>query len=498
MCGYVEGTMDDALVHIYRLSLTVACSPDRKLSRDRALACVLGETRQDDQRVYSLDRVGDGVLVPGRLRGRRRRRRRRTDGGRRGGRRGSGWRRRRHRRRRRLGRRRRGRWGRVPGGEGTEELRRLAGGVRVRVGLVRPAVRRVEREGVGAAPARTQVVDERRARTHRERRLDAERDDKPAGEADDNKGDDPADDGLTEDPLVHALAALEKRDAGRGADLAVRRGEGQAQEGANDDDDGGAELDGVATRRRDDGELHADGADDLVSVEKEAEADEDAAQGEDPEAVVLVVLGRLLADDAVRVVDGPDGHEGRHGVRDVVGAVSVGVADRGEDLDVLEVVLRHWVKLLGVRVNSLDRLRLLDRGVGVGVERGHSSLLGPRPRLAPDRCRLLGLLALALGRRGGRRRRSGRHGAARLHAVGSRRLLALVLGLDLTLEPLGDREHENAHTEANTGGQAERDERVDLRLPALVAAHEECVHTRAAGVLGAGVVLGANLLGDAL
>jgi len=91
--------------------------------------------------------------------------------------------------------------------------------------------------------------------------VDTLRDDEASADASDDQGDDPAEGGLAEHELVDALGALEERDAGGGADLAVGGREREAEVGADDDDDGGAKLDGEAARGGDDGELDADGLD---------------------------------------------------------------------------------------------------------------------------------------------------------------------------------------------------------------------------------------------
>ena len=69
--------------------------------------------------------------------------------------------------------------------------------------------------------------------------------------ADDDEGDDPAEDGRREELAVDAAEALEEADGDGRADLAVGRREGPALGRAVDDDEGGAELDAVAAGRGD-------------------------------------------------------------------------------------------------------------------------------------------------------------------------------------------------------------------------------------------------------
>mmetsp|Transcript_18708 Transcript_18708/g.60100 ORF Transcript_18708/g.60100 Transcript_18708/m.60100 type:complete len:632 (+) Transcript_18708:589-2484(+) len=271
-----------------------------------------------------------------------------------------------------------------------------------------------------------------------------------AGEdAGDDEGDDPAEGGLAEDPLVDAAAALEERDAGGGADLAVGGRERDAEVRPDDDDDGGAELDGEPARRRDDGELDADRLDDLVAVEEEAETDADAAEGEDPVLVVVLevrLLGALPELEGVDVrVDCPDGHEGAHRIGHVVGAVRERVADGGEDLDVLEDGLRLRVELLGVVVDRRDdavRLLLLDV-VHVAVDRVGDSRQG---LAAEGRRRLRGRLGLLLG-------------LLRLAGLG---VLVRKLRLDALLDREVERDEGDGEEEADAAREAQGDPAVDL------------------------------------
>ena len=86
------------------------------------------------------------------------------------------------------------------------------------------------------------------------------------------------------------------------------------------------EFHAVATRGRDLGEPHADGADDLVAERGEADDDAEAAKHEDP------LLGVGLAGDGASLVDGVDGGKGAHRVCDVVGAVREGGGHGGKHL----------------------------------------------------------------------------------------------------------------------------------------------------------------------
>mmetsp|Transcript_25699 Transcript_25699/g.81174 ORF Transcript_25699/g.81174 Transcript_25699/m.81174 type:complete len:221 (+) Transcript_25699:500-1162(+) len=156
--------------------------------------------------------------------------------------------------------------------------------------------------------------------------------------------------------------------------------ERQANVGADDDDNGGAEFDGETTRWGDDSKLDANGLDDLVPVEEEAEADASAAERQDPVRVVAQVG---LVHDLAGGVGGVDGHEWAHRIGHVVGAVGEGVADGGEDLDIAEHGLSLGVELLGVGVNLLDSrggLHTIAHLVHVVVDRGEAHVLGLQAR----------------------------------------------------------------------------------------------------------------------
>mmetsp|Transcript_621 Transcript_621/g.2452 ORF Transcript_621/g.2452 Transcript_621/m.2452 type:complete len:557 (-) Transcript_621:16-1686(-) len=145
----------------------------------------------------------------------------------------------------------------------------------------------------------------------------------------------------------------------------MRRRERPALRRAVDDDEGGAELDAVAARRRDGGELDAHRRHDLVAVGREADDDAGAAEGEDPGHVVLEVV--LLLDLALLPRDVRRG-EGAHGVGNVVRAVRERVDHRREDLDVAEEALGLGVVARRVRVHVADDRVLAEHGVRVLVE----------------------------------------------------------------------------------------------------------------------------------
>mmetsp|Transcript_25700 Transcript_25700/g.81178 ORF Transcript_25700/g.81178 Transcript_25700/m.81178 type:complete len:351 (+) Transcript_25700:445-1497(+) len=213
-----------------------------------------------------------------------------------------------------------------------------------------------------------------------EGRVDALRDNETGTNPGNDQRDDPAEGSLAEHELVDALGALEQRDAGGGADLAMGGRERQANVGADDDDNGGAEFDGETTRWGDDSKLDANGLDDLVPVEEKAEADTSAAERQDPVRVVAQVG---LVHDLAGGVGGVDGHEWAHRIGHVVGAVGEGVADGGEDLDIAEHGLSLGVELLGVGVNLLDSrggLHTIAHLVHVVVDRGEAHVLGLQAR----------------------------------------------------------------------------------------------------------------------
>ena len=62
-------------------------------------------------------------------------------------------------------------------------------------------------------------VEELRLLARADGRVDTLGDEQPCGDADDDQGDDPSQDRLEENPSVDALASLEQRNAGGGADL---------------------------------------------------------------------------------------------------------------------------------------------------------------------------------------------------------------------------------------------------------------------------------------
>ena len=171
-----------------------------------------------------------------------------------------------------------------------------------------------------------------------------------------NECDDPPNAALAKDLPVDTLLSLEEGDTGGGSNLAVSSRERQAQVRADDDDNGGTELDGEATRRGDHGELDADRTHNLVAVHDQAKTNANAAEGENPAAVVASVgLFANAAIAAAVIVDGEDGHEGAHCVGNVIGTVGERVEDGGEDLNVAEDGLGGGVKLLGVVVHGVHK-----------------------------------------------------------------------------------------------------------------------------------------------
>merc|ERR1719198_926132 len=127
----------------------------------------------------------------------------------------------------------------------------------------------------------------------------AKREDEPGDEADEDAGEHPSEGRLCHHRFVEAAGALEQRDTDGGAHLAMGGREGKAVVRAEDDDGGRAHLDAETARRRNDGELDPDGAEDLGAVKAEADADADAAQPANPELVVAHVL---LAPEHAAVV----------------------------------------------------------------------------------------------------------------------------------------------------------------------------------------------------
>ena len=137
--------------------------------------------------------------------------------------------------------------------------------------------------------------------------------------ADDDERDDPAEAALGEEPGVDALAALEEADGDRGADLAMSGTERPALARPVDDDEGRAQLDARAARRRDGRQLDAHGVHDLVAVRRQAHHDASTTERQDPQHDLGGHL--LLRADLALLVREVGGREGAHGVRDVVGAV---------------------------------------------------------------------------------------------------------------------------------------------------------------------------------
>jgi hypothetical protein len=110
-----------------------------------------------------------------------------------------------------------------------------------------------------------------------------------------NESQNPAENGDKERALVDAASSLENAHTSGGTDLAVSGGERDAEVRAKDDDDGGTELDREPARRCDLDKLDTDGADDLVSVNKQTEAHADTTDSQDP------VPKEIVFDELVRV-----------------------------------------------------------------------------------------------------------------------------------------------------------------------------------------------------
>ena len=144
---------------------------------------------------------------------------------------------------------------------------------------------------------------------------------------------------------------------GKPPHLTVGRGKGDLKTGSDDDHDSGTELDRKTTGGGDLSNLHADGGDDLVTVESKTHDDTNTADSEDPEGVVSEFTAAL---DHTGGVNHIDGSEGAHGVGNVVRAVREGIADSGKDLHVLEGLLRARVELLGIAVDGGHVIGVLD------------------------------------------------------------------------------------------------------------------------------------------
>merc|ERR1719183_19501 len=110
----------------------------------------------------------------------------------------------------------------------------------------------------------------------------------------------------------------------------------------------------------------------MTSMEADPHAsigtDANGAKGENPRGVVFGV--ELLRDGSC-LGEHPDGHEGAHGVGDVVGAMCEGVEDGGGNLDVLEDGLGLGVEAFGAFVELGHACIGANGSVGVSLHRGH-------------------------------------------------------------------------------------------------------------------------------
>jgi hypothetical protein len=202
------------------------------------------------------------------------------------------------------------------------------------------------------------VVDHRRERTLSEERS--------GRQANDNEGDDPAKDGLTDDEPVDTLATFEQGDADGGADLAVSGGKRPAETGTHDDDACGAEFDADATARSQLGDLGAESVKNLVAVKGEATNDAGGAEAEDP---VRVATHFSLAGNLARLEDDNHGSERTDRVGHIVRAVRERIAARRENLKITHREFRLFVKLFGVFVNGLHRHVLFQDVISLVCER---------------------------------------------------------------------------------------------------------------------------------
>lgn len=84
-------------------------------------------------------------------------------------------------------------------------------------------------------------------------------------------------------PVDGADVVVHEGDAHGGADEALGGGDGEGERGGEQDGDGGAELDGEAAAGRHLGDAVAEGADDVVAVDPEADAEEETGDDEEPD-----------------------------------------------------------------------------------------------------------------------------------------------------------------------------------------------------------------------
>jgi len=103
-----------------------------------------------------------------------------------------------------------------------------------------------------------------RVRLHRRER--ALREKKRRGAANDDKGDQPANDSLTDDIPVDALGTFETGDPDSGTDLAVRRRKRPAETRTHNDHARGAEFDANATARSELANLRTKRVKNLVTI----------------------------------------------------------------------------------------------------------------------------------------------------------------------------------------------------------------------------------------
>lgn len=166
-----------------------------------------------------------------------------------------------------------------------------------------------------------------------------------------NDGSNPSEENLGEELPVDGLGAADQSNSHGRSDLALGGGDGESDPGSDNNDEGRRQFDEEPSAGRHGHQIHADSGHDLVSHGGETNDDTERSECENPRG------RRRGVADLSRLVDGDAGGEGSDGVGDVVGSVSEGVEDGGEDLQRDEDALGLGVVDLRVLVH-LRHLRV--------------------------------------------------------------------------------------------------------------------------------------------
>ena len=188
-------------------------------------------------------------------------------------------------------------------------------------------------------------------------------------EANNDQSHDPSSSDLGQQLPVHTLGhTLQHAHASGGANLAMGGGKRNSKLGSNHNHNGSTKLNGKATGRSNAAHLDTNGTHDLVSVGSQANHNAESSQAQNPDG------DSRLGLDASVVVDGPDGSERTNGVGNIVGTMGESIANGSEDLQVLEALLSHGVKLLRELVNVMHITLLVEDIVHIVVHAGHHGI----------------------------------------------------------------------------------------------------------------------------